>query len=82
MVKIDLDLPYTENILVVKDFSYTKNMAARTGRPKIPKGKQKKPFPIRFTRDDIASFIRAARQKKVTVNEWVTSTLTAAAKRT
>lgn len=50
------------------------------GRPALPKGKQKIPFPIRFTRDDVASFKRAARCSKMEVKEWVTSTLTGAAK--
>ena len=57
-------------------------MSAKMGRPKVPKGKQKIPFPIRFTRDDVAAFKRAARVEKVPVNEWVTSTLTHAVKRT
>ena len=52
------------------------------GRPKVAKGKQKIPFPIRFSRDDVASFKRAARAVKLPVNEWVTQTLTNAAKRT
>ena len=52
------------------------------GRPKVAKGKQKIPFPIRFTRDDVASFKRAARAQKVPVAAWVTSTLTQAAKQT
>lgn len=57
-------------------------MSAKMGRPKVAKGKQKIPFPIRFARDDVASFKRAARAQKVHVNEWVTSTLTKAAKLT
>jgi hypothetical protein len=66
----------------VKNFPYTKTMSAKMGRPKVPKGKQKIPFPIRFTRDDVASFKRAARAQKMHVAEWVSSTLTKAAKRT
>lgn len=57
-------------------------MSAKMGRPKVAKGKQKIPFPIRFTRDDVASFKRAARTAKVPVSEWVTLTLTKAAKPT
>jgi len=57
-------------------------MSKKMGRPKIPKGKQKIPFPIRFSRDDVASFKRAAKRAKVDVKEWVTSTLTKAAKAT
>lgn len=64
---------------MVKHFSYTKTMSAKMGRPKVPKGKQKIPFPIRFTRDDVASFKRAAKRSKQEVAEWVTSTLTTAA---
>jgi hypothetical protein len=57
-------------------------MTRKMGRPKIPKGKKKIPFPIRFARDDVAAFKRAAKASKVPIAEWVTSTLTQAAKRT
>jgi hypothetical protein len=56
-------------------------MGSKMGRPKLPKGKQKIPFPIRFTRDDVALFKRAARRKGQDVGVWVTETLTYAAKR-
>jgi predicted HicB family RNase H-like nuclease len=69
-------------MVVVNNFSYTKTMSAKMGRPKVPKGKQKIPFPIRFTRDNVAAFKRAARAAKMPVNEWVTSALTKAAKPT
>jgi hypothetical protein len=49
------------------------------GRPKVKKGLQKIPFPIRFTRDNVAAFKRAARKEKKPVSEWVTDTLTRAA---
>jgi hypothetical protein len=55
-------------------------MSAKMGRPKIPKGQQKIPFPIRFTRDNIASFKKAARRSKLDLGDWVTVTLTNAAK--
>jgi len=57
-------------------------MSAKMGRPKVPKGKQKIPFPIRFERDAVASFKRAARAAKMPLAEWVTVTLTQATKRT
>jgi hypothetical protein len=69
-------------MVLVNNFPYTKSMSAKMGRPKVPKGKQKVPFPIRFTRDDVASFKRAARAAKMPVAEWVTSTLTKASNQT
>jgi hypothetical protein len=66
----------------VKDFPYTKTMKPKMGRPKVAKGKQKIPFPIRFARDDIAAFKRSARAAKMPINDWVTRILTNAAKRT
>lgn len=66
--------------MAVKHFSYTKSMTAKMGRPKIPKGLQKINFPIRFARDDIAAFKKAAKRARVHVKDWVTSTLTKAAK--
>jgi len=57
-------------------------MTKKMGRPKVPKGKKKIPFPIRFTRDDVAAFKRSAKAAKVPVAEWVTSTLTRAVNRT
>lgn len=54
-------------------------MTTKMGRPKVPKGKQKIPFPIRFEQDHIAAFERAAKKEKVPVKDWVTSTLTKAA---
>jgi predicted HicB family RNase H-like nuclease len=55
-------------------------MTAKMGRPKIPKGKQKIPFPIRFERDSVAAFKLAAKREHLTVNEWVTNVLTNASK--
>lgn len=74
-----IDLTYTESMVAVKHFPYTKCMSAKMGRPKKKKGEQKIPFPIRFARDDVAAFKRAARSKKQEVAEWVTETLKTAA---
>jgi predicted HicB family RNase H-like nuclease len=57
-------------------------MHKKMGRPPLPKGQQKIPFPIRFTRDDVAAFTLAARRAKLPVKDWVISVLTQAAKRT
>lgn len=54
-------------------------MTKKMGRPKVAKGKQKLPFPIRFKRDSIAAFKLAARRANQPVNEWVTDVLTKAA---
>lgn len=67
-------------MMIVKDFSYTQSMTAKMGRPRIPKGLQKIPFPIRFTRDQIAAFKRRARRSRIGVKDWVTSILTEASK--
>ena len=55
-------------------------MKAKIGRPKVAKGKQKIVFPIRFERDHIAAFKRAAKKSNQDVKDWVTTTLVAAAK--
>lgn len=54
-------------------------MQKRMGRPKVKKGLQKIPFPIRFTRNNVAAFKRAARKVKKPLADWVTETLTKAA---
>ena len=54
-------------------------MSAKMGRPRVPKGKQKIPFPIRFERDAIASFKRAAKRERLALKDWVTDALTKAA---
>jgi hypothetical protein len=51
----------------------------KMGRPKLPKGQQKQVFPIRFTAEQLASFEAAAKQKRLPVRDWITSTLTEAA---
>lgn len=50
------------------------------GRPPIAKGKQKINFPIRFERDTIATFKKAARRAGVPVSQWVKDVLTKASK--
>lgn len=55
-------------------------MQKRMGRPKVKKGKQKIPFPIRFERDSIAAFKRAAKRARIPVALWVAQALTNAAK--
>lgn len=63
-----------------KTFPYTKCMKPKKlGRPKVPKGQQKIPFPIRFARDDVAAFKRAAKRDRKPVAAWVTEVLTKAA---
>jgi hypothetical protein len=57
-------------------------MTAKIGRPKIPKGKQKIPFSIRFERNLVAAFKMAAKRSRMDIRAWVTSTLTEAAKGT
>jgi hypothetical protein len=53
----------------------------KMGRPKLPKGKQKQVFPIRFTADQLTEFEAAAQKKRLTVRDWIASTLTEAAKK-
>ena len=51
----------------------------KVGRPKLPKGEAKgKIVPIRFNADDVRRVERAARASKLSVSEWVRSTLNAA----
>ena len=52
------------------------------GRPKLAKGEQQIPLPMRFKRNDVAAFKRAARKANVSVKEWATAVLTKAAGRT
>jgi hypothetical protein len=81
-VKFILDLTYTESRIVVNNFSYTKSMAAKMGRPKVAKGEQKIPFPLRLARNDVAAIKRAARRAKTPPHEWARSILTHAAQQT
>jgi len=51
----------------------------KVGRPKLPKGEAKgKIVPIRFNADDLKRVERAAKAKKLSLSEWVRSTLNAA----
>jgi hypothetical protein len=48
------------------------------GRPKLPKGEAKgKIVPIRFNPDDLKRVTAAAKARKLTVSEWIRSTLEA-----
>jgi hypothetical protein len=48
----------------------------RVGRPKMPKGEAKgRIVPVRFTADDLKAMERAARANKVTISEWIRSTI-------
>ena len=52
------------------------------GRPKLAKGNQKIPFPLRLARNDVAAIKRAARRAKMPPHEWARSALTKAANET
>ena len=58
------------------------NMCAKSkmGRPKLPKGEAKKPFPMRFSDTELAAFEKKAEAAGVTVRGWITATLTEASK--
>jgi predicted HicB family RNase H-like nuclease len=48
------------------------------GRPKLPKGEAKgKIVPIRFNPDDLKRIAGAAKARKLSVSEWIRSTLEA-----
>jgi hypothetical protein len=52
---------------------------AKVGRPKLPKGEAKgRIVPVRFNADDLRAITFAAKAKKLTVSEWIRSTLNAA----
>jgi hypothetical protein len=49
---------------------------AKVGRPKMPKGEAKgRIVPVRFTGHDLKAMEQAARASKVTVSEWIRSTI-------
>ena len=49
---------------------------AKIGRPKLPKGEAKgRIVPVRFTGDDLKAMEHAARASKVTISEWIRSTI-------
>ena len=55
---------------------------AKVGRPKLPKGEAKgRIVPVRFTGDDLKAMEQAARVSKVTVSEWIRSTIHATLER-
>ena len=51
----------------------------KVGRPKLPKGDAKgRIVPVRFNADDLKRITAQAKASKMTVSEWVRSTLNAA----
>ena len=51
----------------------------KVGRPKLPKGEAKgKIVALRFSADDLKRVSAAAKAKKLSVSEWIRSTLNAA----
>ena len=49
---------------------------AKVGRPRMPKGEAKgRIVPVRFTADDLKAMEQAARASKVTISEWIRSTI-------
>jgi hypothetical protein len=51
----------------------------KVGRPKLPKGEAKgRIVPVRFNVDDLKAIESAAKAKKLTLSEWIRSTLEAA----
>ena len=56
----------------------TKPKPRKVGRPKLPKGEAKgKIVPIRFNAVDLKRVEAAAKAKKLSLSEWVRSTLEA-----
>jgi predicted HicB family RNase H-like nuclease len=50
----------------------------RVGRPKLPKGEAKgKIIALRFSAEDVKRVNAAAKAKKLSVSEWIRSTLAA-----
>ena len=48
----------------------------KAGRPKLPKGEAKgRIVPVRFTGDDLKAMEQAAKAGKVTLSEWIRSTI-------
>jgi hypothetical protein len=51
----------------------------KVGRPKLPKGDAKgRIVPVRFNADDMKRIAASAKASKMTVSEWIRSTLNAA----
>ena len=52
---------------------------AKVGRPKLPKGEAKgRIVPVRFTADALRAMEKAAGKAKLSLSEWIRSTLDAA----
>jgi hypothetical protein len=48
----------------------------KAGRPKLPRGEAKgRIVPVRFTGDDLKAMEKAAKAGKVTLSEWIRSTI-------
>jgi hypothetical protein len=51
----------------------------KAGRPKLPKGEAMgRIVPVRFNAEDLKAIESAAKAKKLTLSEWIRSTLNAA----
>jgi hypothetical protein len=51
----------------------------KVGRPRLPKGEAKgRIVPVRFTGDDLKAMEQAAKLGKVSLSEWIRSTIHAA----
>ncbi|SDR74606.1 hypothetical protein SAMN05444173_0704 [Opitutus sp. GAS368] len=81
MAVIGLTKCNTEYLIHRKSFSYY-NMSKKSkkGRPKLPKGAAKTPFPIRFSEIELVAFERKAVAQGLTVRAWITAMLNEAAK--
>ena len=55
-------------------------MGKKLGRPKLPPGKKRMVFPLRFSAEELSLYASAARAKSLTLREWMSLTLTEAAK--
>ena len=50
----------------------------KLGRPKLPRGEAKgRIVPVRFTGDDLKAMEQAAKTAKVSLSEWIRSTINA-----
>ena len=50
----------------------------KVGRPKLPKGDAKgRIVPVRFNADDLRRIVAKAKANKMTISEWIRSTLNA-----
>ena len=48
----------------------------KAGRPKLPKGEAKgRIVPVRFTAEDLKAMAAEAKEKNMTVSEWIRSTI-------